>query len=107
MSYVDALCRCGSILNLKPNTFEYIPSFKQTGNEICMYDRKRKPALKYQVGDHVVISSHVVAPGVNKKLLPKFKAPYVMIKVLDNDRCRQRYCKFSRGARTIYRNYRP
>ena len=54
MSYVDALCRCGSILNLKPNTFEYIPSFKQTGNE-KLYDRKRKPALKYQVGDYVVI----------------------------------------------------
>lgn len=51
-----------------------------------MCDRKRKPALKYQVVDHVVISNHVVASGVNKKLLSKFKAPYVMTKVLDNDR---------------------
>lgn len=51
-----------------------------------MYDWKRKPALKYQVGDQVVISNHVVASGVNKKLLPKFKALYVITKVFDNDR---------------------
>lgn len=36
--------------------------------------------------DHVVISNHVVAPGVNKKLLPKCKALYVTTKVLENDR---------------------
>ena len=57
----------------------------QQENEKC-YDRKRKPAVKYEVGDHVVISNHVVAPGVNKKLLPKFKGPYVVTKVLENDR---------------------
>ncbi|EZA50993.1 hypothetical protein X777_10520 [Ooceraea biroi] len=50
------------------------------------YNRKRKPATRYQKGDYVMISNRDVTPGVNKKLLPKFKGPYVVEKVLDNDR---------------------
>lgn len=40
----------------------------------------------YQVGDKVVISNHVSVAGVNKKLLPKFKGPYVVDRVLPHDR---------------------
>ncbi|XP_036141245.1 uncharacterized protein LOC118645052 [Monomorium pharaonis] len=50
------------------------------------YNSKRKPATKYQVGDYIMISNRDTTPGVNKKLIPKFKGPYVVTKVLDNDR---------------------
>ncbi|GJQ88177.1 hypothetical protein Trydic_g13175 [Trypoxylus dichotomus] len=36
--------------------------------------------------DHVVIKNFDNTPGVNKKLIPKFKGPYVVKKVLPNDR---------------------
>lgn len=33
-----------------------------------------------------MIRNFDVTPGVNKKLVPKFKGPYTVKKVLDNDR---------------------
>lgn len=41
---------------------------------------------KYEIGDKVVIQNHVVTPGVNKTLLPKFKGPYEIEAVLPHDR---------------------
>ncbi|GJQ70927.1 hypothetical protein Trydic_g844 [Trypoxylus dichotomus] len=43
-------------------------------------------ALTYQIGDHVVIKNFDNTPGVNKKLIPTFKRPYVVKKVLPIDR---------------------
>ena len=40
----------------------------------------------YNKGDLVMIYNNVVTPGINKKLLPKYKGPYVIKKVLPNDR---------------------
>lgn len=57
----------------------------QRANEIS-YNNKRKRATIYKVGDYVVITNTDVTPGVNKKLIPKFKGPYVVKTVLDNDR---------------------
>lgn len=51
-----------------------------------MYNQKRKPATKYVVGDYVMIKNVDTTPGVNKKLIPKFRGPYEVQRVLDNDR---------------------
>lgn len=50
------------------------------------FDKKRKEARNYEVGDKVMITNHDVTPGVNKKLIPKFKGPYEVVKKIDNDR---------------------
>jgi len=50
------------------------------------YNLRRKAAHRYKVGDYVEIRNVETTAGINKKLLPKFKGPYVMRKVLDHDR---------------------
>jgi len=41
---------------------------------------QRKIAHEYKVGDYVEIQNIEITPGVNKKLLPKFKRPYIVKK---------------------------
>lgn len=50
------------------------------------YDKKHKVAFQYKPGDYVVITNVDVTPGINKKLIPKFKGPYTVKRVLPNDR---------------------
>lgn len=50
------------------------------------YDQSHKPSQTYQIGDYVMISNVDVTPGYNKKLLPKYKGPYVIKTVLPNER---------------------
>ncbi|CAI6370521.1 unnamed protein product [Macrosiphum euphorbiae] len=50
------------------------------------YDEKHKKPTLYKKGDFVVIKNTDVSVGVNKKLIPKFKGPYIIDKVLLNDR---------------------
>jgi len=50
------------------------------------YNRPRKKATIYNVGDYVIIVNIDTTAGVNKKLIPKYKGPYVVHKVLDADR---------------------
>lgn len=57
----------------------------QVANEMY-YNRRHKCPNKYNVGEYIVIKNHDVTPGVNKKLLPKFKGPLVVKEVLDFDR---------------------
>jgi len=56
----------------------------QTANEKA-YDRSRKKATAYSVGDYVMIANVDTTVGINKKLIPKYKGPYVVKKVLDAD----------------------
>lgn len=49
-------------------------------------DSKRVPAHLYKLGDIVLIKNTVTEAGVNQKLLPKFKGPYIVTKVLPNER---------------------
>lgn len=50
------------------------------------YNRRHKNARKYDVGDKVMIRNFVTQPGVTTKLIPRYKGPYEVIKVLRNDR---------------------
>ncbi|KZC15093.1 hypothetical protein WN55_09830 [Dufourea novaeangliae] len=50
------------------------------------YNKKRKPPAKYFDKDLVMIKNVDSSVGVNKKLIPKYKGPYEVKKVLDNDR---------------------
>lgn len=49
----------------------------QDKNKI-FYDKKRKDVRLYNVGDYVMIMNRDTSQGVNKKLLPKWKGPYVI-----------------------------
>jgi transposase InsO family protein len=51
------------------------------------YDRSRREADRYEVGDLVLVSiTSEVATGSSRKLLPKFKGPFRVTRVLFNDR---------------------
>lgn len=51
-----------------------------------VYDRKHKAVTKYKTGDKVMIKNFDNSPGVSQKLVPKFKGPYEIDRVLRNDR---------------------
>lgn len=42
--------------------------------------------MRYNVGDYVMIRNIDTTPNVCKKLLPKFKGPYKVEKILPHDR---------------------
>ncbi|CAG9830063.1 unnamed protein product [Diabrotica balteata] len=50
------------------------------------YNKKHKEAQKFKVGQYVMISNVDTTPGVAKKLIPKFRGPYEIVKELPNDR---------------------
>ncbi|EZA49031.1 hypothetical protein X777_12839 [Ooceraea biroi] len=51
------------------------------------YNKKRKSPSHYKEGDYVMIRNIDNTPGINKKLIPNYKGPYVLKTVLDHDRC--------------------
>ncbi|KAK9679384.1 RNase H-like domain found in reverse transcriptase [Popillia japonica] len=59
---------------------------KTQGYNTKYYNRGRSDSRKYNIGDYVVITNTVSTPGVDKKLMPKFRGPYVISKCLGNDR---------------------
>lgn len=50
------------------------------------YDKSHKEAVKYQEGDYFLITNTDTTVGTNKKLVPKYKGPYVVKRVLRHDR---------------------
>ncbi|XP_050311652.1 uncharacterized protein LOC126747193 [Anthonomus grandis grandis] len=50
------------------------------------FDKKRAEATKYEEGQLVRINNALTATGGSKKLLPRFKGPFRVFKVLPNDR---------------------
>lgn len=57
----------------------------QTANKVY-YDKTRRESTKYKIGDYVLIKNVDTSSGTNKKLLPKFRGPYEVKKVLEHDR---------------------
>jgi len=52
------------------------------------YNQKHKEAKCYKEGDYVMIRNVDTSVGNNKKLIPKYKGPYIVKQVLDSDRYR-------------------
>lgn len=51
------------------------------------YDKKRVAGIKFVVGEQVLVRTAVGSnQGQSRKLLPKYSGPYVVTKVLENDR---------------------
>lgn len=50
------------------------------------FDSKHKTPNRYSVADLVMVSNYDTTPGVNKKLLPKYRGPYRVEQVFPNDR---------------------
>ena len=59
---------------------------KSQESNIIQYNSKRKEPTTYKENDYVMIKNVDVTVGQNKKLIPKFRGPYVVRKVLDQDR---------------------
>lgn len=59
---------------------------KSQDANLRQFDEHHIPAKTYEVGEYVVIKNTDTTIGKNKKLIPKFKGPYVVHKVLPNDR---------------------
>jgi len=69
---------------LRNNAYVSIEKIQSENTE--RYNLRRKLPHEYNVGDYVEIRNIETTPGINKKLLPKFKGPYVIKKILDHDR---------------------
>ena len=50
------------------------------------FNEHHLPARIFEVGDLVVVRNVDISPGGNKKLIPKYRRPYVVRKQLGNDR---------------------
>jgi len=50
------------------------------------YDKKARKPSWYKKGDYVILKNFDSTTGVSRKLIPKNKGPYVISKVLRNDK---------------------
>lgn len=57
---------------------------KTQSKSTSQYNKSRKEPAIYNVGDYVMIKNFDITPGVNKKLVPKFKGSYNVKGVLDD-----------------------
>lgn len=72
------------IIKVRSEVDKYIIESQEKQKEI--FDKKRKQARKYQIGDLVRIEKVVHSVGKSRKLLPKLSGPYKITKILENDR---------------------
>lgn len=50
------------------------------------FDKRRRPARQYRVGDLVLVENDVHSTGQSKKLEPRYKGPFIIRKAVGNDR---------------------
>lgn len=65
---------------------ECIDIDKAQESNAAQYNSKRKTPTVYKENDYVMVTNVDVTVGHNKKLIPKFRGPYVVRKVLKHDR---------------------
>lgn len=86
------LNKLGGNENKKCRTLDEIRSkAAQAENKVQKYNEqyvnsKRKPSIKYVSGDYVMVTNFDSHAGISRKLIPKFRGPYRVSKVLRNDR---------------------
>jgi len=73
---------------LKENVLESRLKRKEINLVKFRKNAKRLEANKYKLGDYVVVKNFDSTVGAPRKLITKYKGPYEIAKVLDNDR----YC---------------
>lgn len=57
----------------------------QSQNEVG-FNKTRKEAHKFSIGEYVMVANTDTTVGVSKKLIPKYRGPYQVTAVLPNDR---------------------
>lgn len=84
LSDTDESTEMNNLVKIRETASDRI--LKTQKNSVSQYNSSRKEPVKYNTNDYVMIKNFDVTPGVNKKLIPKFKGPYTVRKVLDKDR---------------------
>ena len=84
LSETDESTEMNNLVKIRETASDRI--LKTQKNSASQYNGSRKEPVKYNTNDYVMIKNFDVTSGVNKKLIPKFKGPYTVRKVLDNDR---------------------
>lgn len=72
------------LLTLRENAAISIDKSQESNK--AAYDASHKTPHHYKENDLVMVSNYDCTPGVNKKLLPKYRGPYRVSVVLPNDR---------------------
>ncbi|KAK9700558.1 Retrotransposon gag protein [Popillia japonica] len=74
-------------LEAQNETDRNLESIRQKSAENIVKNQEyNKPSHIYKIGDYVMVVNTDVTPGVSKKLIPKYRGPYMVTAVLDNDR---------------------
>lgn len=73
------------------------------------YDKRHASPIVYHVGQQVLVraAKSSVNTGISKKLEPRYKGPYVVTKVLDNDRYLVEDMPGAKRARVAYKGICP
>lgn len=65
-------------------TLEAVEKIQQYNKTV--YDRRHKKPTKYNEGDYVMLRKLQAKPGTSRKLRPQYRGPYIIKKVLRNNR---------------------
>lgn len=72
------------------------------------YDKRHAPLTKFTVGQHVLVQTNKGSnDGQSRKLEPRYKGPFIVTKVLDNDRYVVDELPGSKRCRTAYTGICP
>lgn len=82
--YLDESDKNRNLVEIRDSAAKAIGGTQAHNKEL--FDARHKAPRRYKEGDYVMIVNTDVTPGINKKLLPKYRGPYEVKKVLPNDR---------------------
>lgn len=80
----NALIPETDIINVRSEVDSFV--LKSQEKQKQNFDKTRKPARKYNIGDLVRVEKVIHSVGKSRKLMPKLSGPYKITKILDNDR---------------------